>query len=44
MQDNPMIAGFGKLRHELAGVKGTVDQLVRNLLYVSIIAADFFCF
>jgi hypothetical protein len=30
MQDNPMIAGFGKLRHELAGVKGTVGQLVRN--------------
>lgn len=22
MQDNPMITGFGKLRHELAGVKG----------------------
>lgn len=22
MQDNPMIAGFGKLRHELAGIKG----------------------
>ena len=30
MQDNPMIAGFGKLRHELAGVKGTVGQLVRH--------------
>lgn len=24
MQDNPMIAGFGKLRHELAGIKGNV--------------------
>ena len=22
MQDNPMIAGFGKLRHEIAGMKG----------------------
>jgi hypothetical protein len=22
MQDNPMIAGFGKLRSELAGIKG----------------------
>lgn len=22
MQDNPMIAGFGKLRHEIAGIKG----------------------
>jgi hypothetical protein len=28
MQDNPMIAGFGKLRHELAGVKGMAGQLV----------------
>jgi hypothetical protein len=26
MQDNPMIAGFGKLRHELAGVKGMIGQ------------------
>ena len=23
MQDNPMIAGFGKLRHDIAGMKGT---------------------
>lgn len=25
MKDNPMIAGFGTLRNELAGVKGTYD-------------------
>lgn len=24
MQDNPMIAGFGKLRHELAGIRGSL--------------------
>lgn len=22
MQDNPMIAGFGKLKHEITGMKG----------------------
>jgi hypothetical protein len=32
MQDNPMIAGFGKLRHELAGIKGMVDQSGPDLL------------
>lgn len=26
MQDNPMIAGFGKLRHELAGIKGVFHE------------------
>lgn len=27
MQDNPMIAGFGKLRHEIAGIKGPIRTL-----------------
>lgn len=27
MQDNPMIAAFGKLRHEIAAVKGLADNI-----------------
>jgi brefeldin A-resistance guanine nucleotide exchange factor 1 len=27
MQDNPMIAGFGKLRHEIAGIKGVLHHV-----------------
>lgn len=30
MQDNPMITGFGKLRHELAGVKGASTLAARS--------------
>lgn len=29
MQDNPLISGFGRLRQELAGVKGTLRNLLR---------------
>lgn len=42
MQDNPMIAGFGKLRHELAGIKGEARHsramfvIVNHLLVLQI--------
>lgn len=32
MQDNPMIAGFGKLRHEIAGMKGPASPTVPHEL------------
>lgn len=32
MQDNPMIAGFGKLRHEIAGRKGTLGLYTKYSL------------
>lgn len=33
MQDNPMIAGFGTLRNELAGVKSMLETAVLSLCY-----------
>lgn len=30
MQDNPMIAGFGQLRHDLSGIKGTYIYSTRE--------------
>jgi brefeldin A-resistance guanine nucleotide exchange factor 1 len=32
MQDNPLISGFGRLRQELAGVKGTYSLLLLELV------------